>query len=209
VAGIVRGGINYQKGQDVDEVDVILSVVGLAAVAASPPSGGTSLTVKVGAGLAKLMNSVGALPKQIQVIFIKGFREGIYWDRLGRVRGLGDLRSLVRPKVLEETIAVISNLGKIGVKLSPDEAIYLVRQVESAEELRAVSRATTALGARASGAMAVLGKNRFIRLTMRWSDEFRGTIVGLTAMFGALLALFWSGLTTITLRSLRRLVRKP
>lgn len=209
VAGVIRGGMDYQAGRDVDEIDVILSVVGLTAVAAAFATGGSSLVVKAGAGFTKLLNRVGALPNEIRKVLIRGFQDGVHWERLGSVRGLDDLNSLIRPKILNETVSVVSDMGTVASKVSLIDAVYLVKKVDDTKDLRAISVTADALGPKTTGAMAVLGKNRFIRLTMRLSDEIRGAIIGMITMIGAILGLFWSSLASIAIRTLKLLAREP
>lgn len=206
-AGVFKGGWAYQNGQDVDEVDVILSLVGLTAVAAAIPSGGSSLTIKAGVGTAKLMNSMGALPFSVQRQFVRAFKEGVDWGGISNVRGLDDLYSLIRPKILNETVATVSDIGKVSTNLGITDTIYVMRQVENAEEIRSVSKASDVLGSKTTGTFEILGKNRFIRATMKWSDEVVAIVFGIVAAIAAVLGLVSSVLSSAFLRSLRRRTR--
>ncbi|SMX43829.1 hypothetical protein RUA8715_02284 [Ruegeria arenilitoris] len=208
VSGIVKGGYAYSKGQDVDEVDVILSVVGLTAVAAAYPSAGTSLSIKAGAGMAKLMNSVGALPTSIRKQFVRSFEDGVEWSQVTSVRSIEDLRALIKPAVLNETVEMVSYIGKISGSMSTVDAIYVVKRVDGIEDLVPISRASEALKGKTVGAMEVMGKNKFIRTTMKWSDEAASVILGLVGLLSALVGLFWSVLTSAMLRVARRTASK-
>ena len=204
IAGVAKGGWNYYNREDVDEVDVILSVVGLTAVAAAYPSGGSSLTVKAGAGMAKTLNSMNALPGPIRRQFVHAMDRGVDWSGILNVRGIDDLIALVRADVMDETVAVVSDLGKVSGNLRTTDAIQVMRSVDNADELRTVSKASDVLRDKTVGTLEILGKNRFLRATLKWSDEAIGFVLGLVSFVVALVGLMWSGLTSAFLRRIRR-----
>mgnify|MGYP000128981910 CR=1 FL=1 len=53
LSGVIREGHNYARGREIDEIDLGLSAVGLAAVSLIPLTAGGSSMVKAGAGMAK------------------------------------------------------------------------------------------------------------------------------------------------------------
>lgn len=209
LAGVIRGGLDYIAGRDVDEVDVILSVVGLTAVTLALWSGGSSLTIKAGAGLGKLAKSMNRLPDALTRPLVRVFREGVDWRGIGQVRGLDDLVGLMRPAVMRPAAVIVDDAGRMVRNTSTLDALHLMKYVDDPADLSRMARAADALGPRMVGTLEVLGKSRLMRLTMRMADEVWFVFGGLIGALAAALALFQSLMFSALSRRLHRAARQP
>lgn len=179
-----RESTAYATGAEVDEIDVFLSLVGIGATGMVVVSGGTSLVVKTGAGLAKTANRMGRLSDGVIAPFRMALRGG---DDLARARALS---------LTEDLGALYRHAGTRG-------ALHLLGYVDDATDARQMARVTRVLGPRSVGALEVLGKSRLMRIGFRMSDMLRDALAALTAAVAALGGLLARGL----LARLRRLAR--
>ena len=189
VAGIARAGTAHWLGEDVDEIDVALSIVGLGSTALSIGSGGTSLTVKAGAGLLKFAHLSGNMPASITRVLTNAARHGVDWAGLRSVRNVDDLKSIIRIDALTPAWNASSSIGEIINRSSVAQGLYLLRVSESPTELRSISRAATVWEDETAGFLRLLGKNRVVRSSLRLADEVYGLAAGL---FGLLISIFWT-----------------
>jgi hypothetical protein len=208
VVALSREGGNYLAGRPVDQFDVALSFVGLAAVGLVVFSGGSSLTVKAGAGLLKTAQRMGRISPDLLRLFTRSFREGLDWAHLPLARSVDDLAALARPVILRPAVRTLEHLGDVYSRLGMRPTLHLMRQVDTPLEAQRLARAAEVLGPRTVGVMEVLGKSRFMRAGLRWADEIWYGASGIAAAIASLAALFWSMLSSAGLRFVRRMVRR-
>jgi len=208
LAGVTRGAVNYMLSRDVDEVDLILSFIGLSAVALTMASGGSSLTVKAGAGFAKMARSMNRWPGALTKPLIRAYREGVDWSRVPSVRTPDALMSAIRPEVMRPAVMIFEDVGTMG-KTTVLDALHLMKYVDDPADLSRMARASDALGPRMVGTIEVLGKSRLLRLTLRVADEVWLVATGLLGALAALLGLLQSVLSNAVLRVIRRLAQAP
>ena len=204
LVGVVREGSNYVRGLDVDMIDLGLSAIGLAAVALIPATGGSSGTVKVGAGLSKTAWRMGHLSPSLLPPFRRAFREGFDWARISSVRSQADLVSIARPDVLQPASNLLADAGRLNDAVGSQRALYMLSKVDNPADLRRFAAATDQIGPRAVGAIETLGKSRFLRATMRWSDDVWYLVAGIMGFVSGLVGLFWNTLSTVLLKLLSR-----
>lgn len=209
LAGVTRGGLAYLAGQDVDEVDVILSAIGLTAVMLALSTGGSSLSIKLGAGLGKLAKSMNRLPAALTGPLVRAFREGVDWGGITRVRSTDDLFRLYRPEVMRPAAVIVGDAGRLVSRTAVPDALHLMKYVDDPADLSRMARASDALGQRMVGTVEVLGKTRLMRLTMRVADEVWFLATGLIGALAALLGLLQSALSAGFLRLIRRIASAP
>jgi len=199
VISLGREGSAYLRGLPVDQVDVVLSFVGLGATALFVASGGTSLTVKTGAAFLKVAHRTGRLAPDVARVFTRAFREGVDWARLARG---GKVADAARMDALRPALSLAKDLGAMQARLGTGAALHVLRQADTASDVRALTRATRALGPRSVAAIEVLGKSRVLRLGLRWADTVWELVGAISAAISALGGL----LGARVLRSLRRLL---
>jgi len=205
VAGLSRGASAHLLGQDVDEVDVILSAIGLTAVTLTVASGGSSLSIKAGAGFAKMAKSMNRLPAALTGPLMRAARDGFDWARLPAARNAQDVTDLMRPAVLRPAVAILDDSGRMVRNTSTLDGLHLMKYVDDPADLSRLARVSDALGPRTTGVIEILGKSRVLRLTMRVADEVWYAAAGLLGAFAALLGLLQSLFASSTLRLLRRI----
>ena len=197
VLSLSREGAAYLRGEVVDQVDVALSFVGLGATALVLASGGTSYSVKAGAGLLKVAHRTGRLAPDVLAIFTRAFREGVDWAALARGGRVGDA---ARMDALRPAMALADDLGGMAARLGAGGALHLVQAAETATEARRIARTAQVLGPQTVGAFEVLGKSRFLRAGLRLAAPVWDMLAGLGAALSALAGLIGARL----LRALRR-----
>lgn len=205
IAGLTRGATDALTGQTVDRIDVTLSAIGLSAVALSVASGGSSLSIKAGAGFAKMARSMNRLPAAITDPLMQAARNGMDWTRLRAARSTADVSSAMKPDVLRPATSILDDAGRMVRSTSTLDGLHLMKYVDDPADLSRMARASDALGPRTTGVIETLGKSRFLRLTMRVANEVWLAAAGLIAGLAALLALAESAITSAVLRVLRRL----
>lgn len=205
VAGLARGASNHLAGREVDQVDVVLSAIGLSAVALTVASGGSSLSVKAGAGFAKMAKSMNRLPPALIRPLMRAAREGVDWARLPAARSTADVSALMQPRVLRPATAILDDAGRMVRNTGTLDGLHLMKYVDNPADLNRMARASDALGPRTTGIVETLGKSRVLRLTMRVADEVWYAAAGLLGAFAALLSLLQSLFASSSTRLLRRL----
>lgn len=209
VVGLSRASLAYAAGREVDRVDLILSAIGLSALALAPSTGGSSLSIKAGAGFAKLAKSMNRLPDALSRPLVLAFREGVDWSRMSGIRRSSDLHALLRPDILRPATAILEDTGRMVRNTSVVDGLHLMKHVDTPADMTRLARVSDALGPRTVGVVEILGKSRALRLSMRLANEVWYTIAGLIGLITALIGFVGSGLGSIILRRLRRLTDRP
>lgn len=189
LVALTREGANYVAGSPVDQVDVGLAFVGLAATGLVLASGGSSLTVKAGASLLRVAHRTGRLAPEVLTVFRRAFSSGIDWARLPAVRGADDLAALARPAVLGPAIDLAQDLGRLNARLGTSQALHLLGALDTPADVARATRTAEALGPRTLGTFEMLGKSRFLRLGVRLADEVWALVAGVFASLGAMVGL--------------------
>lgn len=207
IAGLARGGAAYVSGGDVDEVDLALSVVGLGATVLVVASGGSSLAVKAGAGLAKIARGMGRVSDGLVAMTRTALREGVDWAALPAVRSADELAAVVRTASFAPLVDVAGNLTRLQSAAGTARALHLMPLVSDANSARRLANAAEALdGPRLVARAEMLGPARLLRATVRLSDAALGFAASLLS-FLTLLALSVAGwIKSAVLRRLRRAV---
>lgn len=210
---LTREGAHYVAGEPVDQVDVGIAFVGIAATGLVVVTGGTSYSVKIGAGLLRVANRMGRLAPEILAVFRRAMVFGVDWARLPAVRSADELASLARPAVIRPAVAVAQDLGRLNTRLGTRQALHLMGAIDTPAEAARIGRAAEALGPRTLGTLEMLGKSRFLRLGLRFGDEALAMIAGILslltsglALLAPLLARLERGIGRLALKGALRLV---
>lgn len=204
IAGVTRAGLAYVSGEPIDQIDLALSVVGLGATAAVLASGGTSVVVKAGAGLAKLARKMGRVSPRLAEVALKAAREGVDWAALPAARSLEDIRAAVRADAFLPLTETLTDLERVRSATDATTALHLLPLVDDAKDARGLATAAEALGPRLIGRAEVLGKARLFRTTLRVSETAWALVSGLSGLLVSLAGLAGSALQTRLFHALRR-----
>jgi len=207
IAGVAKEGLAYTTGAEVDEINLALSLVGLGATALVVASGGSSVTVKIGASVAKLARRMGLVSPRLGALASDALRSGVDWARVPAVRGSDDLAAVLRPDRFAPLVAIAGDLGRTSRTLGTPSALHLLRYVDDAPDARRIANAAEALGPKTVGRMEVLGKSRFLRATVRLSNLALELFAGLIGLLLSAASLLGSSLSSLAMRGLRRAAR--
>ena len=150
-----RAGTALALGEPVDRLDAGLAAIGLGATMAVVVTGGTSAGVKAGAGLMRMARRMGTLPPSLVRLARLALTDGAARVRLAEVAG---------------------DLDRVRAATGPADALRLVRFVEGPEDAARLARLAEAAGPRAERTVAVLGKARAFRATVRISRAVATTL---------------------------------
>ena len=185
VVSLGRESGAYMRGEAVDQVDVTLSFIGIGATGLVVLSGGTSLSVKAGAGLMKVAHRMGRMTPGVRRLYLRAFRDGVDWARVPALRSGDDLARVARSDALTPAVEMTRHLGALDAAVGTRGAMHMMRHVDTVADARRISRASTVLGPRSVGAMEVLGKARFLRVGLRLAEPLRDAIAALLAALSA------------------------
>lgn len=209
ILGITRAGVAYASGDEVDQIDLALSVVGLGATAAVLASGGSSTVVKAGAGLAKTARKMGRLSPRLVGMVSDAVREGVDWARLPAVRSMDDLTAVIRAKAFAPLTNTLHDFERVRTATDTTTALHLLPLVDDAEDARKLAMATEALGPRVVGRAEMLGKARLFRATLRLGEVGWSLISGIIGIVLAMAGLAGHLGYTLSVRLLRRIAAPP
>ena len=204
IDGVTRQGVRYLRGQEVDEVVLVLSLVGLSATALVVVTGGSAASVKTGSSLVKLARKTGAMPAWMARTLSDAARRGVDWSGLRRVRAGDDLAALSDRAVLRPAVEAVEASGRIVTAAGMAAGLYLVSKTADARDLARLARVSDAMGDRTIGTFEMLGKSRLLRAGIRLSDEVMDLAVALFSALAALIGLGLSGASGGLLRGARR-----
>lgn len=208
VAGIVRAGTAHMSGQEVDEIDLGLSIVGLGATALVLFSGGTSLTVKAGAGLAKMARGAGRLSGGLTGLIRVAVRDGVDWAKLPAIRSADDLALAIRADAFQPVFDTAADLTRLQGAAGTARALHLLPLVDGPASARRLANAAEAVGpSRLIAGAELAGPARMLRSTVRFSSAATQFVSGLLAFVTLLASLVVGAVKSIGLRLLRRVAR--
>lgn len=167
LAGVARAGTAYVTGAEIDEIDLGLSVVGLAATAAILVSGGTSVALKAGAGAAKVARGMGRLSDGVQDMARVAVKSGVKWDALPAARSADDLYAALRWEAFAPLADTLTGIDRIRAATGTTDMLHLLPLIDSATDARRIGNAAEAMGPKLVGRAEVLGKAKLLRATSR------------------------------------------
>ena len=204
LAGITLEATNYATGAQVDQINLTLSLVGLAATGMMLATGGTSATVKIGASTAKLARRMGLISPRLTALMLHAAKTGVNWAALPAARSMDDLAATLRPAILRPVTAILSDAGRIAGTLPPTQTLHLIRYIDDATDARHLANATQALGPKTIGRIEVLGKSRLLRATAKYSNTLWHLATGIIGLILGLAGIAGNMVHTAVIRSLRR-----
>jgi len=208
IAGITRAGVAYASGDEVDQIDLALSVVGLGATAAILASGGSSGVVKAGASLAKLARKMDRLSPRLVEMAIDAARAGVNWAALPAVRSLDDLTAAIRTEAFLPLTNTLTDLSRLNTATDATTALHLLPMVDDANDARRLANAAEALGPKLVGRAEVLGKARLFRATLRFSETAWALGAGLVGLMLSTATLISGVIQHALIKRLRRSIKR-
>ncbi len=209
LAGVARAGVAYAGGNQVDQLDLGLSIVGLGATVAVVVTGGSSVVVKAGAGLAKLAHRMGRLSPQLVQMASDSVRVGVNWTALPAVRSLDDLTATLRVDAFAPLTNTLIDLNRFRAATDATTALHLLPWIDDAADARKLANAAEALGPKLIGRAEILGKARLMRASLRITNLAIGAVTSLITLMASLALLIGHSIQNLLLRWLKSTVRQP
>ncbi|WP_372833905.1 hypothetical protein [Puniceibacterium confluentis] len=167
------------SGQEIDELNAGLAILGLGATTLIVVSGPVSATAKVGATTLRIARKIGSLTTRMAGELSDMARLNMKAGGLLRwARGSGPLEDALDVGRLARLETVSESMTAVARRTSSAEALILVRHVDTAEDAARLARVAEAAGPDTRKFFTALGKSRVFRALVRLSD---------TALFGATL----------------------
>lgn len=165
-----RAAVASLSGEEPDQMEVGLALVGLGATGLVLISGGSTVTVKAGATMLRLARRLGTLtPAFIGSLRISDIP--FVWARLPDFAvGRLPLSAVTDTARLSDLGRVAQNVGTIGRNTSTADALVLLRHVDSAEDAARMARLSAAAGPNTRRSVEVLGRTRAFRALTRLSN---------------------------------------
>lgn len=157
----------HQAGQEVDELIITLSGIGIGLTAATIGSGGTAAPVKIGTSVLKLASKTGRLSRRFTQELIIRAEKAFDWNQFIRLsQSASDLRGIKRaasqafnPRAMKSLSELADQANHIRKLTSTSDAIYLLKYVETADDLRRIEKLASKQGKYTKGIMKFLGKS--------------------------------------------------
>ena len=166
-----RAGVAAWNGEEIDTLDASLAVVGLGATATVVVSGGSSLTVKAGAGVLRIARRTGRLTERFAGMLGDLTRGAIRTERLQPyLRGDAVMDEVVDSARLARLSEVSTDLARVVSNTSVTDTIYLMKNVDTAEDAARLARVSDVTGPKTRAVFDTLGKRRAFRALVRLSD---------------------------------------
>jgi hypothetical protein len=207
VLGIGKAASAYVLGNEIDRVDLALSIVGLGATIAIVTTGGGSLVVKAGAGLLKTAVKMGRVSRPLLQVFETAILRGVNWPKLADARSLDAVRAALRMEHFDEVTRIANALGDVAGKTDVTTALHLLPMVDNAADAERLAKTATALGPRLLGKAEVLGKMRLFRASLRLTDLAIWALASFAAFAAATASLVCAAVDGMIRIFLRRAVR--
>lgn len=204
-----RGAVAYTAGDDVDQLDLGLAIVGLGATGAVLATGGTSYSVKLATSLLRIAKRMGTLTPALARQVTTLMQGAIHWDQIGALARL-QVRpaALVDATKLSELAGLGRTLDRVRANTSLADTLSLMRHVDGPADAARLARASDIMGPQTRAAFDVLGKSRVFRAMVRLSDLAVSAVVALYLMalqFGLFVA---QQTGNVGLRAMRRRKRR-
>jgi hypothetical protein len=196
-----RQSTAWVYGEEVDEIETGLALVGLAATGALVVSGGGSYLVKGGLSAIRAARRMNVLTPGFTRTLAEAAELPVNWGAVLRAAPVEEITDIAR---LSRLTGMARDLSRVADRTSPAEALVLMRHVETAEDAARLARTAEALGPQTRVAMEVLGPARVFRSLTRVSDLALLTVGLLTALFVQLGGLALS----LVLRRVRRALHR-
>jgi hypothetical protein len=168
VRDIAGEGTKLIRGEEYSELILGLSVVGVAATAATVATGGGGVIAKTGVSILKVAKRTGHLTVEFAQTLTRMTRDAVNMPELTRVlrnTNLGDLRategaitSYARTVRGAEIFPVLGKLGDVSRATSPAETVRLMKYVRSTENLDDIAAMSAKYRKKTRGIIELTGK---------------------------------------------------
>lgn len=194
---------NYQKGESVNELIVLLSGAGIGLTALTIGTGGGAGPAKVGSSVIKLAVKTQRITRSFQKHLIKLGRQVFNWPIFTRTiknnKSIPNIRRAAKQAYHPEAIAplkkIANRVNRIRKSTSTVDTVHLLKYIHSPKDLIQLEKISLKYGTKTKGMMKLLGKG-----ALRSVKTLKKT----TSLLISLLSTFISGLFSVFLFFTRR-----
>lgn len=216
---LVREGLAYP---DYDPIVVALAAAGVGLTAATAPSAGTAIPLKLGASVLKLARRTGKLGLALGDDLLRLARRAVDPDALEATLRAGrrldwpaarlEAQAILRAPIRAELMRTGEAVGAIAAARGPRAALDTLKAAESTAEVTRLARVAEKLRGGYRGALRLAP--RLGKVVARTIDRLAGILGWLLSAAAWLLWLAWLSLrvtvrgTALAARGVRRFVRR-
>jgi hypothetical protein len=204
----VREGTRFASGQQVDEMILGLSCVGLAITAGTYATVGVAAPARIGLTLVKAARKTGRIGSQMASWINRSVREVMDWSALQRaarnvsitepallVRGA---REAVKVEKAQGLVHLVGDVGRIQAKAGTQAALDGLRLAQGPRDVSRIARLAAAKGGKTRAILKLAGRGAIL-LTMSTFNLAMWMFWALLTLFG-----FVSSLKRMTERTTER-----
>lgn len=188
----------YQKGQDVNQLIVTLSGVGIGLTVATIGSGGGAAPVKAGTSLLKLATKMGRLSRRFSQELVQKAQKAFDWrvfTRLSQsdssIRGIKLAASRAfDPRAMQSLSELADQANSIRKNTSTLDTLYLIKYAESTKDLKRIEKIAAQQGKYTKGIMKFLGKSA-LRGTKVLKKSIELILSALSLLLSGILSLYF------------------
>lgn len=195
-----RQGLAALAGEEVDQLETGLALVGLGATAAVVFTGGSSALVKAGASTARMTRRLGHLTPGMTHALEDVADLPVNWGAALRGAPIEQITDVAR---LRRVGGLAEDLGTVARQTSVGDTLVLLRHIDGAEDAARMARLSEVAGVRTLSRVEVLGKARSFRALVRLSDLALGTLAAIYAALVQVALMLGGALGRGVLRVLR------
>lgn len=193
----------YEKGEDVNELIVVLSGAGIGLTALTVGTLGSAAPAKAGTSLIKVAAKTQRITLRFQKLLLKHGRKVFDWPAFTRLakqnKSLTNLRRAAKqayhPEAIKPLKTIAGRVNNIRKSSSTVDAIHMLKYVETTDDLRHLEKITVKYGSKSKGYLKLLGKG-----VLRTVRVLRKT----TELMLSILSSFFSGLSSLFFFALRK-----
>ena len=188
----------HEKGEDINEVIVLLSGAGVGLTALTVTSLGTAAPVKAGTSIIKLAVKTRRMTRGFQKHIVKLGRKVFDWPLFSRLlkqnRGANNIRRAARqayhPEAIKPLKKIASQVNRIRKSTSTIDTVHLLKYVDSPNDLRKLEKISLKYGTRTKGLLKLVGKGalRTVRVLRKTTALILSLLV---SAFSGLLSFFF------------------
>lgn len=207
----LREGVHLANGEQVDELILGLSCVGLAVTAATYATMGAGAPARVGLSLTKAARKTGRLSARLGSAVTRSVRELVDWSALRRAFAAASItepavavraaREAIKVEKASTVVRVMGDVGRVQARAGTQAALEGLRLAETPREVSRLARLSEKYGGKTRAVLKLAGRAA-IAFTLAAFDLALW-------LFGVAIALFafCSAVKAMTERSTLRYVR--
>ena len=188
----------YQKGQQVNQLIITLSGIGIGLTAATIGSGGATAPAKAGTSLLKLASKTGRLSRRFTQELVQKAQKAFDWQLFTRLSksdaSLDGIRHAAtqafNPRAMKSLSDLADQANSIRKNTSTLDTLHLLKYVENTNDLRRIEKITVKQGKYTKGIMKFLGKGA-LRGTKILKKSIELILSALSLLLSGILSLYF------------------